>query len=133
MTDIWIVTVRERQGVATQLRYRHFVGADDAFADLSSEGINDTFIFARDDFGAQIRVRLSDVASVLWQHIQECAEGDAEVALFQARAQARLQEKADADPVLKAAASKQILAAARQQAAQQPFPWPPAGFKPGGH
>lgn len=123
MSDLWIVSVRERGGVATQLRFTSQVRAENACLTLEWENAQATPpLWVVDDYGAQYRVRLEDISSILMQHLRQVAEGDAEVALFQARSQARLQEKAEADPVLKAQATKQHLAAMRQAAANQPFP-----------
>jgi hypothetical protein len=120
MSSIWVVTVRERSGQATQLCFSSEPD-DPLFRDDWWKV--DRIVKFEDDFGTRLRVRGSEIAAVMMQYLPEVAEGQPEVTLFQSRAQVRLQEKADADPVLKAHAAK-VRYAQAQQAGQAMVPWP---------
>ena len=118
MSDLWMVTVRDRAGQATELLFNGAEGADKTYDRISEaidlQNVADgliaplcALVTVADDYGSTITVMSDTIAQVWLQSLVMVAEGQSEVALFRARANAKVQERAEADPMLLKAAAKQ--------------------------
>lgn len=148
MSELWTIMVREVSGKETQLVYLSKGSAEIDFNQLGdyAEGnlrlktregllldpvatkVSATFT---DSYGCAIRIKPELIACVILRDVHRVAEGEIEIAVFQARSQAKAQERAAADPVLKARSDKQAAEMRRQQATSQFMPVP-GGFIRGG-
>ena len=68
-----------------------------------SDQENAAWVCRQDDHGSSVRIRESDIASVVAIDVAKEQAGSGEIALMNARANAKLNSKAAADPELRAA------------------------------
>lgn len=119
MTDIYIVTcVFKIPQTQLQLQYSREAAAREAYDVLRQGNQGGVWPIAEvtDNYGADATVDTSQLAAVMFEHVNRKLDAQREMALLNAHAQAKTQRAAAADPLLRAAVAPNgsIIGAGRQ-------------------